>query len=158
MRRWYCPEGWESRRLPPLGGDDGQEYGYFLPPPPLPFLHALSLPVPISRPSSFPSSSSPPLPRPWPPSRPPSGPGAVFAPLRAGLSARPCGRGRRFFEHKGLQIVIKRKGCLPHPLKCFHNGIILIVNRFKFSSKIRCFYIKTKYSEFFIIFHNFETK
>ena len=28
-------------------------------------------PLPISRPSSFPSSSSPPLPRPWPPSRPP---------------------------------------------------------------------------------------
>ena len=27
--------------------------------------------LPISRPSSFPSSSSPPLPRPWPPSRPP---------------------------------------------------------------------------------------
>ena len=58
-----------------MGGDDGQEYGYFLPPPPLPFLRALSLPILLP-------SSPPPLQRPWPPSRPPSGPGAVFEPPR----------------------------------------------------------------------------
>ena len=61
MRRWYCPEGWESRRLPPLGGDDGQEYGYFLPPPPLPFC----APSPFPFPFPFPGlPSSLPVPRP----------------------------------------------------------------------------------------------
>ena len=99
------PNRWESRRLPPLGGDDGQEYGYFLPPPPLPFLHAQSFlipsfPFPVL-PPSFPDP--PPLQRPWPPSSPPSGPGAVFAPLRAGLRARPCGRGNRKQMHVSHQ-------------------------------------------------------
>ena len=54
-------------------------------------------------PSSLLSRPPPPLPRPWPPSRPPSGPGAVFAPLRAGLSARPCGRGNRKQMHVSHQ-------------------------------------------------------
>ena len=84
MRRWYCPEGWESRRLPPLGGDDGQEYGYFLPPPPLPFLPAQSFLIP-----SFPFPVLPPS---FPAPRPCSGRGRrpVLLPARERSSSLPA--------------------------------------------------------------------
>ena len=90
MRRWYCPEGWESRRLPPLGGDDGQEYGYFLPPPPLPFLHAQSFLIPSFPFPVLPSSFLPPF------QTPPALAAAVAAvpsPFRpgSGLRASPSG-------------------------------------------------------------------